>query len=224
VTDETFSLKDLCRLADVTPRTVHFYIQQGLLPPAGSRGPGARYGEGHLLRLRLVRRLQREHLPLAEIRQRLETMTDNHVAVALAESEALTSRGPGDSALDYVRGLLARSVANEKTGAPAPARARSGRRWGASTLWRGDSPELGTSSGATVSTTARDVLPRPAVAPAAPRDAAAAAPPPLTERSQWDRVVLAPDVELHVRRPLTRDMNRRVEKLLDAAREILKEE
>jgi len=36
-------------------------------------------------------------------------------------------------------------------------------------------------------------------------------------------VALAPDIELHLRRPQSRDMNRRVERLLAAAREIFKE-
>ena len=50
-------------------------------------------------------------------------------------------------------------------------------------------------------------------------------PPPLLEptRSQWERLALTPDVELHVRRPLSRFQNRRVDRLLEAARQILKE-
>jgi hypothetical protein len=48
--------------------------------------------------------------------------------------------------------------------------------------------------------------------------------PPSPGRSEWDRISLAPDVELHVRRPLTRDANRRVQKLLDLARQILQED
>ena len=44
-----------------------------------------------------------------------------------------------------------------------------------------------------------------------------------TTRSQWDRIVLAPDVELHVRRPLSREQNRSVDRLLEAARAIYKE-
>lgn len=47
---------------------------------------------------------------------------------------------------------------------------------------------------------------------------------PTPGKSQWERVSLTPDVELHVRRPLTREDNRRVEKLLDLARQILQEE
>jgi hypothetical protein len=41
-------------------------------------------------------------------------------------------------------------------------------------------------------------------------------------RSQWDRIALTPDVELHVRRPLSRPDNKRVERLIAVARQILK--
>ena len=44
------------------------------------------------------------------------------------------------------------------------------------------------------------------------------------ERSQWERVVLAPDVELHVRRPLSRTQNKRVDRLVTIARELLEED
>ena len=47
---------------------------------------------------------------------------------------------------------------------------------------------------------------------------------PVAERSQWERFVLAPDVELHVRRPLTRSQNRGVARLLEAARQLLEED
>ena len=48
--------------------------------------------------------------------------------------------------------------------------------------------------------------------------------PPPAERSHWERFVLAPDVELHVRRPLTRSQNRAVTRLLEAARQLLEED
>jgi hypothetical protein len=47
---------------------------------------------------------------------------------------------------------------------------------------------------------------------------------PTPDRSQWDRVLLAPDVELHVRRPLGRRQNKQVERLIAIAREILEED
>ena len=55
----SFSLSDLCDLADVTSRTVRFYVSQGLLRPPTGAGPAARYEDGHLYRLRLIRRLQK---------------------------------------------------------------------------------------------------------------------------------------------------------------------
>jgi len=71
--DATYSLRQLAVEGRVTPRTVHFYIQQGLLPSAGTLGSQARYGTGHLARLRLIQRLQKEHLPLAEIAGRIRS-------------------------------------------------------------------------------------------------------------------------------------------------------
>ncbi len=54
----------------------------------------------------------------------------------------------------------------------------------------------------------------------------AASPEPAHEsaRSQWDRIALAPDIELHVRRPLARRQNRMVERLIALARQLLEEE
>jgi DNA-binding transcriptional MerR regulator len=68
---ETYRLRELADAAGVTPRTVRYYIAQGLLPSPGRLGPHTRYGADHLARLRLVRRLQDEGLSLAEIRERL---------------------------------------------------------------------------------------------------------------------------------------------------------
>ncbi len=193
--DGSYSLSDLCDLADVTPRTVRYYISQGLLRSPGTSGPGARYDDGHLARLRLIRRLQREHLPLAEIRARLAALSDED-AIAQAEGPA---EPPAGSALDYVRGALGGQMTSSQ---PAPARQRS------------------TSSLLRRLSVAEDLAPFADVA------APAAAPPGhhLAERSHWERFALASDVELHVRRPLTRSQNRAVGRLIEAARQILEED
>ena len=69
---ETYRLPELADAAGVTPRTVRYYIAQGLLPSPGRLGAGTRYGREHLDRLHLIRRLQDQGLSLAEIRDRLE--------------------------------------------------------------------------------------------------------------------------------------------------------
>src|SRR5512135_1265543 len=89
--DDPYSIADLARLADVTPRTIRYYVSQGLLPSPEVAGPATRYGEGHLLRL--LRRLQRDHLPLSEIRARLERMGDAEVQATL-DAHGLSSVEP----------------------------------------------------------------------------------------------------------------------------------
>ena len=174
---ESLDLTQLCDAADVTPRTVRYYIQQGLLPAPETRGPGAHYHSGHLARLRLIKLLQKEHLPLGEIRKRVTALTDNQVDGLVRAGQSKRD----SSALGYVREVLA--------GGPAP-------RMAASVARVGGRLTLG----------ARE------------------SPPPQPARSTWERVTLTPDIELHVRRPLTRDENRSVERLLELARELFAEE
>lgn len=186
-------LSELSSRAGVSARTVRYYIQQGLLPPPETRGPGAHYGPEHLHRIRLIKRLQREHLPLAEIRRRLEGLSEDEIR-RLAEEVA--DPPPPGSAVDYIRNLLSEGPASFRTAETSPR------------------------------------IYDNAVAAHAFR-APAAEPPGRTtrkhdrrqpDRSQWDRIALAPDVELHVRRPLSREQNRNVERLLEAARIIFEEE
>src|SRR5262245_32063026 len=96
-------LGELCERTGVTARTVRYYIQQGLLRSPGQSGPGAKYDQGHLARLQLIRRLQHEHLPLAEIRKRLQGLDDASVAALLEQPP------PPSSAAEYAQQVLAQS-------------------------------------------------------------------------------------------------------------------
>lgn len=181
-----FDLNDLCQQSGVTARTVRYYVQQGLLPSPGL-GAGARYGQGHLARLRLIRRLQAEHLPLAEIRRRLEALDDDAVQ-ALLERPATAGGAPVNSAVDYVRAVLGGPSADGPAHDRPPA------------------------------------LPEP---PAPPSPSPRTGPmlrPAAAERAQWERIALTPDVEVHVRRPLSREDNRRLERLLEKAQELFRGE
>lgn len=161
------TLLDLADRADVSPRTVRYYVTQGLLPPPEGRGPGSHWTEGHLARLELIKALQAEHLPLAEIRARLDSLDDEGVRAALRRPR---ERGPRD-ALSYVREVLA--------GGAAP--------------WSHPSRRLESSR------------PEPTRSER------------TGQRATWERITLAPDVELHVRRPLSRTDRRLVEAILDLA-------
>jgi DNA-binding transcriptional MerR regulator len=207
---DSFDLNELSAAADVTPRTIRYYVQQGLLPAPGTRGPGTRYERGYLDRLQLIRRLQRQHLPLAEIRKRLDALDDDGVRDALAGS----ADAPSDSsALDYVHELLTRQAARSAdptlpTASAAfptsmPAAQPEGARRGGSALGGAFTRMLG-------------AVRAPELPPGQQST--------RSTRSTWERIPIAPDVELHVRRPLSREQNRQVERLLDAARDLFAEE
>ena len=162
-----------------------FYVQQGLLPPADGAGRGARYSEVHRDRLRLIRQLQDQHLPLAEIRKQIEGLSQNELSqlAERVEDRAETRPPPQQSAADYIRSVLS---SHETPDAERATR---------------------------YSLSARTA---PPTTPTAGHGSPG-------ERSQWERITLAPEIELHVRRPLSRVMNRKLERLLELARALMKE-
>jgi DNA-binding transcriptional MerR regulator len=210
-TEPAYSIADLASLAGVTPRTVRYYIAQGLLPGPEQVGRGATYGEAHLARLRLIRRLAREHLPLAEIRSRLEALSDAEVLEL--EPPAPPEPPPFDSALEYLRAVLeggSQTTHQLRIAEPTPLRRLESPippAVLASPALAADEMDVGLADESKPASPGPDTEPEPALT-----------------RSQWDRVSLAPDIELHLRRPLSRHQNRRVERLIAIARELLKED
>jgi len=65
------SIGELSERADVTRRTIRFYIQRGLLSPPLGGGRGSHYTQAHLERLLAVKRLQEVGIPLEVILSRL---------------------------------------------------------------------------------------------------------------------------------------------------------
>lgn len=74
-----YRMKDLCELTGLSRQAIHFYVQQGLVPPGKKTGRNmAYYGQEHVDRLLLVRRLQHERfLPLKAIKALLEDETEH---------------------------------------------------------------------------------------------------------------------------------------------------
>lgn len=72
--DKRLKMKDLCDATGLPRQAIHFYIQQGLLPPGSKTGRNmAYYGEHHITRLKLIKKLQHERfLPLKAIRALLD--------------------------------------------------------------------------------------------------------------------------------------------------------
>jgi len=77
--DSALKLDDLAREAGVSARTVRYYVQRGLLPAPIFRGRDTVYTRDHLDRLRAIRRLQEQFLPLDAIQAELEQRTSDEV-------------------------------------------------------------------------------------------------------------------------------------------------
>ncbi len=65
---------ELAERSGVTVRTIHYYIEQGLLPAPPRRGKYGEFDPSYVDRLRLIRQLKAQHLPLSAIRRRLLEM------------------------------------------------------------------------------------------------------------------------------------------------------
>ncbi|MEP7065673.1 MAG: MerR family transcriptional regulator [Gemmatimonadota bacterium] len=189
--ESSYDLLELCDAADVTPRTVRYYVQQGLLPSPDARGRGTKYDRAHLERIRLIKRLQARHLPLAEIRTQLADLSDATVSVLVAEPGADTK---SESALSYVRNVLAGTKSESES-------------------------EIFEKRLAALAVHSQHASTPPVMS------APSSASPPMREpfthpRSTWDRIPLAPDIELHVRRPLSRVQNKLLDRLIQHARSL----
>ncbi len=85
--DALYTLEELAQAAQVTPRAVRYYAAKGLLPAPQSRGRYALYGTAHLNRLRLIAQLKQALLPLAAMRDRMLCLTEAQVGALLTRSE-----------------------------------------------------------------------------------------------------------------------------------------
>lgn len=202
---DTMDLRELAARSGVSVRTVRFYQQQSLLHSPGQRGPGARYSAADLDRLRLIRMLQAEHLPLVEIKKRLDVMSDASVSEAIALGQLPIERS---SAAEYARMVLQSSMGGRGQQHAAPpdlvmglyARvASSSQLSDADASFAGDLQEHVESSSLSLGNIAmRDMV-----------DTRMAG-------QSWVRMTLAPNIELNVRHPLSNEEHRLVERLLAA--------
>jgi DNA-binding transcriptional MerR regulator len=92
-TQTEWKLAELAAAAGVSPRTVRYYVQRGLLSAPPFKGPDTVYGEEHLLRLKAIRVLQARFLPLDAIQVELARLSPEELK-ALAESELPTTLLP----------------------------------------------------------------------------------------------------------------------------------
>lgn len=82
-----YRVEDLARAAGIRVDTIRFYQAQRLLPPPRRAGRHAVYSAEHLSRLRRIRQLQADGVPLAVIRRLLAPTRRSDLALAQALTE-----------------------------------------------------------------------------------------------------------------------------------------
>ncbi|HYO58724.1 MerR family transcriptional regulator [Archangium sp.] len=92
-TRKEWKLTELAKAAGVSPRTVRYYVQRGLLPAPPFKGPDTVYGEDHLLRLTAIRVMQARFLPLDAIQVELARLNADELKT-LAEANPADLRPP----------------------------------------------------------------------------------------------------------------------------------
>lgn len=83
--DERYKIGELSAKANVTKRTIHYYVSRGLLPSPAGAGVGTYYSDEHLYRILLIKKLQENYLPLDEIKKRINILTLEEVKEILEE-------------------------------------------------------------------------------------------------------------------------------------------
>ncbi|MDP3333213.1 MAG: MerR family transcriptional regulator [Methylococcaceae bacterium] len=77
--EQEFGITELCTLADLSARTVRFYIQQGLVSRPTGEKKGAKYNKSHLDQLLSIKKWQAAGLSLERIRELLDDPDSNDV-------------------------------------------------------------------------------------------------------------------------------------------------
>lgn len=186
-------ISELADLTGVSTRTIRYYIEEGLLPQPEIRGKYAVFNDDYLIRLKLIKYLKDAYLPLKEIRKRLDMLMVPEMRDLLTRFEQ-----------DPVRALAELDIypADKPVSAGLPAPMM-------------DSAQDYISQ----------VLHKKAVGLNEERSSfnAPAAPAPVKvnfSQESWQRVELAPGIELNIRQPQPPARHSQINELIELARKI----
>lgn len=112
-----FDLTALADAAGVTPRTVRYYQEAGLLPAPERAGRQVRYGDQHLTRLRHIGELQKRGLRLESIREVFDASSSGQApAVALLGPELASDGWLAESSRQFTAVELAELLGERHLG------------------------------------------------------------------------------------------------------------
>lgn len=209
--NKSYTIGELAQEAEVTTRTIRYYVAEEVLPPPVGNGRASLYTEEHLNRLHLVKILKEEFLPLQEIRALLSGLDHQAVLELLAERRQAAPPPTPNLAKAYLQTLLIPPVSANDTSSLMRHKVES-------------HPARNASSGEAAS--------RPLATPAPEKrlETGLAQVIPITPASSeaqpvtgfWERIEVVPGVELHVKAETAASpLRSKLEQLLKVARQIL---
>jgi len=182
-------ISELAGLSGVSTRTIRYYIQEGLLPQPEIRGKYAVFTDEYMHRLRLIKLLKDAYLPLNKIREILDVLDDNQILPLLEEFE----KDP----VNAFTSLQALPVFDQAQSTPLVLNRPEDNALSYIHSLREKEPEI-------KSAPAGQVHRYRQVPPPAPR---------FTE--EWQRIPLAPGLELHVRQPVRPRLQRLIDQVIE---------
>ena len=97
-----YTITELNRKTGIARRTIHYYIKERLIPPATGSGGGASYNDEHVMRLNLIKVMQKSHLKLSGIREALNGMSFSEMEVLLRRAKKGKASWDSDSLGSWV--------------------------------------------------------------------------------------------------------------------------
>jgi DNA-binding transcriptional MerR regulator len=188
-----YLINELAKRADTTVRTIRYYTSEGLLPQPDTDGKYAYYDENHLRRLELILRMKEAYLPLKEIRQIMLSLSDEEVKLRLMEKTQTHK-------IEYMEENLPPIQKSKESDAlnyisnlmETQTKFRSNQ------LHSRRPPQIH-----------QDLDDLQIPLPISPDDV-----------ENWQRIILAPGVEMHLRYPTDSDTNHRIQQLISYAKKI----
>jgi len=182
-------ISELAALSGVSTRTIRYYIQEGLLPQPEIRGKYAVFTDEYMQRLNLIKRLKEAYLPLNRIRELLNALDDNQIVPLLQEFDA--------DPVAALAGLQALPVFNQASAVNL---------------------ELNSPLKESALQYIQHLrAPRVAAEPA-PRQMLLMSQPNIPAArvsEEWQRVRLAPGLELHIRQPVKAHLQPLIDKIIE---------
>ena len=187
-----YTINELAKKARVSVRTIRFYVNEGLLPAPDTRGRYSVYTDEYLDRLELIRRLKDSFLPLKEIRANVSSLSWEEVQASLAD--------------------LRKQDAQTQRAAMAGEDTWQGQRFSERRSSAAEYiAELLSSKPAN-----RPLPPQPVGLPAASKTADSSG----AREESWQRIHLAPGIELHIQQPVHSSNPQKIEQIVRLAKKL----